>query len=382
MAADPESPAFGRLLLLQAVVVVGVLLLVEGALGGYFGFRDAWKLSESMRAEGRHSRHDSDLGWSNLPDRVFPNMYGPGAHLSTNAQGFRATEDYTREAPPGRQRVVFAGDSFTMGFGVGDAETYPAQIEALDPGIQSVNMGMGAYGLDQVYLWYLRDGTPLETDVLVVAFSAEDLRRMTTDHFISPKPQLVLRDGELVTRNVPVPYSSASRRLARFWEQLRGDLGILRALDALLGRGEKKDGKEDIQAALRAATEDREVRALAEQVFLELKELSDARGQGLLLVYLPTQYEPSQAESPARWLEVFAEKQGIASFDATAAFDPPPSAKDPRFRKRDGHYSVEGNALVARALRDQIRARWPEPSRPTRPARGPREAPADLHAER
>ena len=83
-------------------------------------------------AERLHTEYDTQLGWINKADFHGRDLYGSSLHLHTNAQRFRATEPTAEHVPPGRVRVVCTGDSFTLGYGVADEDTWCAQLEQCD----------------------------------------------------------------------------------------------------------------------------------------------------------------------------------------------------------------------------------------------------------
>jgi hypothetical protein len=142
-------------------------------------------------------------------------FYGPGKDLVLNSQGFRDEEDVTTHVPDDTRRAICSGDSFTLGFGVGNGDSWCAMLEALNPGLQTVNMGQGGYGLDQVYLWYLRDGLELEHDAQLLAFIQDELRRVGVRHFLGyGKPTLYVEADSL--RVEPARFHGPIRRwLAR-----------------------------------------------------------------------------------------------------------------------------------------------------------------------
>jgi len=169
-------------ILLSVASTIVLILLIEGLASLLMS---AWvaKRTVYMREES-HSQYDAELGWSHRPGLRIESMYGDKTRFTTNAQGFRARENFAKGVPPGKHRVVALGDSFTMGYGVGDESTYPSQMQALCPVLQTVNMGQGGYGADQAYLWYKRDGVKLDANVLLFAVVAEDFYRMSGDSFI------------------------------------------------------------------------------------------------------------------------------------------------------------------------------------------------------
>jgi hypothetical protein len=67
-------------------------------------------------------------------------------------------------------------------------------------------MGQPGYGVDQMYLLYMRDGLALEHSIHILAFISSDLNRMRNlDQHLYGKPTLALVDGKLQSENVPVP---------------------------------------------------------------------------------------------------------------------------------------------------------------------------------
>src|SRR5579864_3719422 len=145
-----------RKLLLSILTTAACFLLVEGAASVLMSIRSGRHALRML--EESHAQYDPVLGWSHRPNLRLADLYGKGASFTTNARGFRALEEYGATIPAGKTRIICLGDSFTMGFGVADDQTYPAQMQALCPAVQTVDMGQGGYGVDQDYLWYKRDG--------------------------------------------------------------------------------------------------------------------------------------------------------------------------------------------------------------------------------
>ncbi len=56
--------------------------------------------------------------------------YGGATRWSTNGQGFRATRDFTLAPAPGVRRILSIGDSTTVGFRIGQGDTYGSRIES------------------------------------------------------------------------------------------------------------------------------------------------------------------------------------------------------------------------------------------------------------
>src|SRR5205085_318789 len=87
----------GGALALAVGVPLVVFLLLEGV-GSVLMAARVGKSALYMREEA-HARYDPDLGWSHAPRVHLDSFYGPGISLTTNGQGFRASEDYGATAP-------------------------------------------------------------------------------------------------------------------------------------------------------------------------------------------------------------------------------------------------------------------------------------------
>ncbi len=148
--------AKGRLLfkaLAWVAITVGLFLLLEGGASFVIFLRELQTKGGVLRPgeikERSHAVFDAELGWVNKPNVRFDDFYGLGKHLLINSQGFRNEEVFTPDVPLGMQRVICSGDSYTLGFGVANQDTWCAQLEVLFPHLQAVNMGQGGYGVDQ-----------------------------------------------------------------------------------------------------------------------------------------------------------------------------------------------------------------------------------------
>lgn len=336
----------GRALLRFGLRVAFVLVLFEGAASLVLF---TLELPDEIRVPSdtrRHTQHDPELGWVHVPALTLPDLYGPGRGLSVNEQGFRARGVYPQDEPANRERVICSGSGNTLGRGVADDVAWCAQLETRLPRLQTVNMGQYGYGLDQSFLWYLRDGTDLAHSVHIFAFSRSDFGRMQADRYEHRgKPRLRVVEGVLEIDNVPVPNSihqgSWVTANATVLKRLRAVQLVRPLVDALtpaaappLSTGELAD--------------------LSLRVFDELAEVSDARGSRLLLVYLPTfdDYETPRdlwrrrirsaaKERNLRFVDLVEEIKTLPRRDAAALFQPNGSRLA---------YSDSGHAWVARSL--------------------------------
>ena len=325
-----------------SLVGAGVLLVL---LEGTASFLLAWKDAGDAVAirEELHCQYDPDLGWGHRPSVRVTDLYGEHRDLTTNARGMRALEEYTDEVPAGRYRIVCAGDSFTLGYGVDDHATYEAELEAQEPRIQAVNMGQGGYGADQAYLWYKRDAAELKHDLVLFAFIAPDFDRMSEARFndLYSKPVLLARDGQLVVENVPVPDDFSE-------VESGGGLFENLALHDLLWRATKPNRFEESREAIGSPLPFREV---AELMFAELSALVAERGSTLVLVQLPLRDRlAGRPTEVSAWVHGVADELQVPFLDLTGALDALPEAERELYYQPDGHFNALGNRLVAREL--------------------------------
>lgn len=309
--------------------------------------------------EQMHTTYDAELGWAHRRNVFVPNLYGPGVFLKTNGQGFRGDREVPAAAPKDRARVICSGDSFTLGYGVDDDHAWCAELATMDPRLETVNMGQGGYGVDQAYLWYLRDGDPLEHTAQVFALITDDFIRMQRPTFLNyAKPMLALEDGKLVTKNVPVPRSTfpfAPRLAARLAPALRATCTA-----DLVRRIGKRLGYRETDVDVRPF--DEKTWQVAAKVFETLYEMNRARGSALLVVYLAAgeDYMTSAESDPWReHVRAEAEKVGFAYLDLVPALrELPPDRMTPLFLSKKplgrGHYSNAGNEWVARRIHEEI----------------------------
>jgi hypothetical protein len=333
-----------RIYLLFAAFSVLLLLLIVVAAEALLGIfaPPRWQ----QLSERRHAEFDPLLGWVNEKRVELPDAYGPGVGLSTNSRRFRGSREVDDAIPSGKTRIVCSGDSFTLGYGVADAETYPHQLELCDPRLEVVNMGQGGYGVDQAYLWYERDAT-FEHDIQVFAFITHDLRRMRSSQFFGyAKPLLTLEAGVLRPANTPLAnVEKGASNLGAFFQRTFNRSKLAWAGRALLGKTqESADG----------VLADDEWECF-EAILAELDRLNRARHSVLCVAYLPTgvnDYTGDESSLPRERVRRICEERQIHFLDVIASWKKLPSAKDAAHMISEAtqHYSAAGNRFVAEAV--------------------------------
>ncbi len=367
--ASVKTVRRGILILAGNIAVLAILiLLLEGGSSLILFLRDASKTIPL--AESLHTTYDAELGWVNEAGVIRPDMYGPGITLTTNARGFRGQQPTDSVVPQGKIRVICSGDSFTLGYGVRDDETWCHRLMRLNDRLETVNMGQGGYGFDQAYLWYRRDGVRLAHHVQVLAFISDDFRRMERDEFSGyAKPVLRVDGDSLRVDNVPVPRSGygVASWFTRNAEPL-GELRVVQFITRLRSRGREAPAAPS-QVESQAQTES--TRRVVAKLLHDLKLLHDSRNSRLVLVLLPTRYELN-GRAPDEWTAFLAAQAaalGVTYVDLFPLFREIPEQERATLFLRAGqlsypgaagHYTRAGNAHVAEAVhRVLLTELWP-----------------------
>lgn len=349
-------------LIFNLISIVIILLLCEGLASVILFFQTV--TASPPVAERQHTQYEPTLGWVNRPNVTIADLYGPGLDLQTNSQGFRNRHDFSREVPPGKIRLICSGDSFTLGYGVDNDDTWCQQLENLDKRLETVNMGQGGYGIDQAYLWYKQDGVQLDHDVQVFAFITTDFERMQqTEFFGYGKPLLRIEDSELVIDNVPVP------QRAFYLPWLTHNRQAIRQLTSVQLLSQFLPDSDTAQARTQAVDQPRSEQVAA-AILKDLLQLNRAKGSTLVLAYLPTlgdyqTIDQSATETWRNFLNLAAQETGVVYIDLIETFRSLPTNQvqtmfipegELDFPGAAGHYSVEGNQWVASSLHEVLLA--------------------------
>jgi hypothetical protein len=349
---------------LSLAAVLLFLVGIEGLASGLLLARDLFDATDATAtrptvAERRHTQYDAELGWVNLTSHSVEGLYGPGADLHTNAQGFRGKRDTEPSPAPGVFRVVCSGDSFTLGVGVADDETWCHRLKLPGRKVETVNMGQGGYGIDQAWLWYERDGKELGHKLHIFAFVYPDISRMTEVTFLGyGKPRVRHGPKGFRLENVPVPQAGMASGWLRRHRESFGSLRVFRLLSPLLsGRLPETDAGSFPRYGEKKAV------AVALEIFADVNRSNLDLGSQTVIVYLTSWLDLRKTPGKSRlFREDFASElaqRSVHFIDLTDDFRTlPPAALEAMFiRPNDtpydnakGHYTARGNAFVAKAL--------------------------------
>ena len=215
---------------------------------------------------------DAQLGYVRKPNVRTP------CHETTSV-GSRGTRDYS----PGGPKLVFVGDSFVESAAC-SVDTLPAKIEGLT-GIDTLNFGVGGYGLDQMLLLFERI-LPLfdpQSSLFLIGLINDDLDRVLLKVRDSPKPYFTIADQALVLHTEHIHPNSLNdyfeRPAERFYLYyfVRGKLGFPYYRSVLeRTRAERRKG----------------MYAISELLVERFAELQRRRGFPLAFVIFPTPGAP------------------------------------------------------------------------------------------
>jgi hypothetical protein len=333
-------------------IAVATLLIVEGGASVYLFYRDYRDAAGPAAVARPYTEYDTLLGWVSRRSFSSPNEYGHGISLTTTAERFRGTRPID-PSTPAQTRLVCSGDSFTMGVGVDDESYWCRRLEQYFPGLQTLDMGQAAYGLDQAYLWYKRDGVPIPHQIQLLALTDLQFERSLTGRYLGRyKPNLEIEDGRLVTKNIPVPHQTREALRRAFAGRVVETLRSVQAVRRIPGY----DGRE--RAALQVDAQ----WPLFEKIFDEVVALHRQHGTYLVMAYLPTKRDvkPGYLDARRRRLAAYAMRQNIPFVDLTpdlrklsadtidlSYISRVPEGAPPEVA---GHWSELGNAWAARII--------------------------------
>lgn len=374
-----------------AVVAVGILeggswvlaLLMAKVIGKRVPDRAAFYKEQSERL-GKLAANQSVrakihpvLGWE----------YGTGTVSDTehlNNQGLRAEREYAVEPPPGITRIAAFGDSYVYCNEVGDAESWPAQLET---GYQCevLNYGVGGYGTDQALLRFREEGRRMKPRVVIIGFTSMMATRVVSRYrrFQDPgdgpwfKPRFVLDGAGLKLLASPVgSRSDAERILANpgviaefgredYWynpavfEHRLYPISATYRLLAWAGHSMwLRYFHRDRMFKGQILNEESESFNLLSRIFVEFASDVRAAGMDPVVLMLPARGDVNlfvdRKAASYETLRAHLEQLGMRVIDPVHALTSSSIAVDDLFYSA-GHYSPKGNAIVAGVIAEALR---------------------------
>ena len=324
------------------IITVIIFVFIEGTCS-------IWHALALPHERKVYTKYDEQIGWVNISNMFVKNFYGNGIYLKINSQGFRNNKDFTVAVPKDKLRIICSGDSFTFGFGVSNDQAWCQQLASLDPRLETVNMGVGAYGIDQSYLLYLRNGVKLDHQIHLFSFITLDILDRYGDSFMrNGKPYFKLENNKLGLCNVPVPKRAFYVPWFATYMQGVNDLRSVKMLSSVYAQWRhksKKDPKINYD------------KRIVLKILDELDKSNKSRNSVLVAVYLPTKRDFDEdlvrSGQLRSFLKTELKKRGIVFIDLFDDFQKLPIEQFTQMFT--GHYSVKGNQYVAGLIYEKLK---------------------------
>jgi hypothetical protein len=334
-----------------------------------------------------------------VPDPVHHHRMVPNSHSEFHQRDFSYVQrvnnlglrgaDRPSAKPPHSYRMVMLGDSFTMGKGVGDDQTFSVVLErrlheALascgGPPIEVINAGVDSYAPLLSYLQLKHDLLPLDPDMVILNLDNSDLvqeaayRRMAVRNY----------NGEIIAVPQKRRRESVSERVRRWTEQhLFFTRLVFYYANRLMGYRDLAapdvltQANFEVVAHTLAGDVDRtqQWRDLFESIG-RIKALAEQHGGTFLLAVYPWAHQISDtAWTPGRYgfmprdaklsdkslntIDELSAQHGVQVVNLFPVFRAY-GGNQPLYFDYDMHWTVAGHEVVARGFLDFLLARYRE----------------------
>lgn len=350
----------------------------------FFDRQEAWV--EDLRRHGKTGRppveyfgFDPDLGWCPSPNSGSGSIHFDGSAARVGIVPLPSQKSV------GVRRVVVVGCSFTRGDEVEDHEAWPALLDRDAEELELVNLGVGAYGIDQAILRMDRDAWSFEPDEVWLGLMPYATSRVLTQfrpslqHWSSTpafKPRFILGEAETL-RLIPQPAGSPQELLGlltdsgRFLRAVEHDRYVGAHPSAWLPAGEHWSHRSGLARVLSTYFESKkqdcrrslldpssELFRVVSAICRRGRSLASARGVGFRVLVLPSRRDLRwlQEDGQSSWSTLFDALgiDGIEVIDLTEALLEAGALERPEFWMPGVHYSPLGNRVVAKALAEAV----------------------------
>jgi hypothetical protein len=320
---------------------------------------------------------DTVLGW----------RYRAGFRDSStmiNIQGLRGTRDYSSHPVDTVFRVAAFGDSFVYSNEVNTQDSWASLLENRYPDIEILNYGVGGYGVDQAYLRYLHEGKDLSPDLILIGFIRDDITRVvnvyrrfrSTQEVPLTKPRFGLdRSERLVHLASPLRVSDYEKLLEEpsrvaalgkydYWYDsaiYRNPLYDYSALVRIVtGIGIRVANRLGSGRLIRDGVLNSQSEAFRVQLALFRNFVDSARARGArpVILLFPDREDilgPAERPSALDPLRRSLQDHQLEYLDLREAFRAQNHVRRENLFMPGGHYSPEGNLIVAEWLGSQLK---------------------------
>ncbi len=347
-----------------------LLLIIEGCL----------RLGGCAPAPAINRFHPT-LGWEKEPGAVTEKSTAEfDVTFAINAAGLRGPE-VAREKPAGVQRVLFAGDSFTLGYAVDEDDLFlrlfERALQASGHEVEVLNGGTEGYSTDQELLWFEEEGRRFAPDFVVLAPYLNDVYWNTqASYFDKPKPCFTLAGEALARGTAPLadpgrtPWWRAHTAIGNFVQKL----SLLRLAGSHTVRiGGRKAFLEDAPVLRAQPPQIEEAWRVTGALLKRFAAAALESGARPLALIIPNRWEIHGDATPPRGLPGFAledldagaptrrfaelcAQAGFTVIDPSAALAARAAAGERLYFEQDWHWNAAGNRVVAEVLLERFTA--------------------------
>jgi hypothetical protein len=342
-------------------ILLGFLVL-EGGMRIYSGvplFSTVNFVARSLdivRANTMALDFDQLLGW-----RLKDGIGTPESSFSTTRFGIRNNGPV--RLPLTTKAVLAVGDSFTVGSGVRDEETWPAQLEQ-QISKPVINGAAGGWGVDQMVLRAEMLSETFTPSTIIVGILGQDSLRNSFDLYGGGfKPWFNVIDGKPVLQGVPVPrFENSAQNLSK----LKLVFGHSWLVQWTMNRLGLLDRWVDNASRYRSVMSNEDGVAVSCALMQRLESLKNHYGSKIIVVLLWSAQESSETKAPWYGPPVIecARKAGFGVLDLYPVLHKISKSDPNRFKRLWidengvlGHPSPEGNTITAKLLHEQFFAR-------------------------
>lgn len=316
---------------------------------------------------------------SNCPLKSNIDSFDP-VYIKTNSMGLRNPEINPAKGE-NTLRILFLGDSYTIGWGISEEETFPRVTENYlqklypDKKIEVINGGLTGTGIGYHYLFYKNEALRLNPDIVVIGFYLYNdipenmfLAKWEEDENGLPKSIdstffYTDSNGMFYPKTIPlqykIPYLRQSQLfillMNKFPQSSTNYVFNSRFLDPHICFYKK------------GCTSLDDAKERARKLFEEIRNLTLKNNQKFLVVFIPAEFQidiktrinyvpipllPSEKEYPYQYFKGFFDEIGVDYLDLRPNLSNYPNGQ--LFLENDDHFNPMGHKVTAQAISEKL----------------------------
>ena len=276
---------------------------------------------------------DKELGWRYKADLKLEDYFGAGNVMSTNSLGYRNKFDFSKDH---KELVYLLGDSYVFGEETDDRKIFSYLLNQ-NSDIKYYNLGVSAYGHDQMLLTYKRYSKEYKAKRVLLFFNFTDLERNILSFHDYFKPyytwennQLKLNTEHIIKREAALKEEFYRLKLFEVYPILKERWGY--------------NSKENTEKK----------KFIAHKIIKELSLAAKKNETELNLIYMPISTEANSMKTSSFKYEKFmyelCEKLKLKCFSANAEFRQIKNEFAHTFEEK-AHWRERGHLAMYRAVK-------------------------------